>query len=232
MVFIIAEIGVNWDGDFDLLRNMVKKIKKIGYDAVKFQAFKKELVENHPENSRLVKSSISKENIQRVDKICKDEEMEWFCTPMYEEAVEILNPYVKRFKIREYDGRKLLENSHSQLFEKIWKTGKEVIISASKSPKSCKLFTESKIKWLYCVPKYPSELNEIDFRCIADFDGYSNHHPDIVSPILAVSLGAEIIEIHVTPNKHKEYPDNNVSLGYIESENLIKMIRMIEKIKK
>ena len=72
MVFIIAEIGVNWDGDFDLLRNMVEKAKRAGCNAVKFQAFQKDLVEKHPESSRLMQSAISEENIEKVNEICKN----------------------------------------------------------------------------------------------------------------------------------------------------------------
>jgi len=59
MVFIIAEIGVNWDGDFDLLRSIVNNAKNAGCSAVKFQAYKKDMVEKHPESARLVKSAIS-----------------------------------------------------------------------------------------------------------------------------------------------------------------------------
>jgi sialic acid synthase SpsE len=230
MVFIIAEIGVNWDGDFEVLKTMVKKSKESGCNAVKFQAYEKELVEKHPESSRLIKSAISKENIQKVDQICKDQDIEWFCTPMYEGAVDILNPYVKRFKIREYDGRQLLENKNSELFDKVWKTGKEIIVSSNKSPKSCKFFNESRIKWLYCVPKYPCELNELDFETINDFNGYSNHHPHFIAPLTAVVLGAEIIEVHVTLDKSKKYIDNNVSLGFDEIKSLVELIRKVEKI--
>ena len=53
MVFVIAEIGVNWDGDFDLLEEMVSKAKEYGCNAVKFQAYNQELVKEHPEYKRL-----------------------------------------------------------------------------------------------------------------------------------------------------------------------------------
>ena len=56
MVFVVAEIGVNWDGDFILLREMMQEASDIGFDLVKFQAFKKELVAKHPEASRVFKS--------------------------------------------------------------------------------------------------------------------------------------------------------------------------------
>lgn len=232
MVFIIGEIGVNWDGDFELLQKLVNNAKNAGCNAVKFQAYKKETVENHPESHRLIKSAISNENIERINKICKEEGIEWFCTPMYEEAVDFLNPYVKRFKIREYDGRELLENKQTKIFEKVWKTGKEIIISANKSPKSCNLFDEPRIKWLYCVPKYPCKLDEIDFSFIQDFIGYSNHHPHFIAPLTAVILGAKIIEIHITLDKAGNYIDNNVSFDFNELKKLVELIQKVELIKK
>jgi len=66
MVFVIAEIGVNWDGDFDIAKDMMKKAKEFGCNAVKFQAFKKEMVKAHPENKRLEKSAISESNVKQI----------------------------------------------------------------------------------------------------------------------------------------------------------------------
>jgi len=51
MVFIISEIGVNWDGNFDLAQEMIERSKKAGCDAVKFQSFEENLVKNHPEKN-------------------------------------------------------------------------------------------------------------------------------------------------------------------------------------
>jgi len=109
MVFVIAEIGVNWDGNFDLVKNMMAKAKEVGCDAVKFQSFELEMIKKHPESERLIKSSISKENITEIDGFSKSIGIEWFCTPMYPDSVDLLNPFVKRFKIREMDGRDLLK---------------------------------------------------------------------------------------------------------------------------
>src|SRR5579872_5712176 len=109
MVFVIAEIGVNWDGNFDLVKSMMTKAKECKCDAVKFQAFNEDIVKDHPEKSRLMSCSISKNNIEIINELAKSVGIEWFCTPMYPEAVDILTPYVSRFKIREFDGRPLLE---------------------------------------------------------------------------------------------------------------------------
>ena len=125
-IFIIAEIGVNWEGDFNLVKNMMENAKNAGCSVVKFQSFNKEILGNHLESDKLMKTSISPDNIEKISEISKTVGIEWFCTPMYVEAVDFLDPYVKRFKIREFDSRQLLKNKTKELIEKILKTGKEI----------------------------------------------------------------------------------------------------------
>ena len=231
MVFVVAEIGVNWDGNFELAKKMMQSAKDAGCNAVKFQAFKEEMVQEHPQSSRLFKSAISSDNVKMINDIANEIEIEWFCTPMYSEAVDFLAPFVKRFKIREYDGRELLQNKRTSLFEKAIATKKEIIISSNKSPKNCD-FNDSQIKWLYCVPKYPTNFEDLDFSNMSDFDGYSNHTPHFLAPLTAAILGSEIIEVHITSDKTKDFVDNNVSFDYKELKELVQLIHITEKIKR
>ncbi len=231
MTTIISEIGVNWNGDFELLYEMVEKSKIIGCDLVKFQSIDETKLE-HPKKELIMKSSITEKNIEEINQICKKINIEWFCTPMYSQAIDFLDPYVKRFKIREFDGRVLLQNKTNPIIENILKTGKEVIISSNQSPKTSKLFGNDKIKWLYCVPSYPCKLEEVNFKNINDFDGYSNHCIEMIAPLTAVALGSKIIEIHITSDKSKNFMDNNVSYDYLEFQETVKQIRNLEKIKR
>lgn len=230
MFFVVAEIGVNWDGDEVILKEMMENAKESGCNAVKFQSFTEDMVKDHPESARLIKTSISQENVKMVNDLAKSIGIEWFCTPMYPEAVDFLEPFVKRFKLREFDGRPLLENKTTDLFERIKKTGKEIIISSEKSPKNCKFYNDSQLKWLYCVPKYPCDLNELNFSQISDFDGYSNHCPEVIAPLSSAICGAKIIEIHITSDKSKSFVDNPVSFDYQELRTLIGFLRKVEKI--
>ena len=143
----------------------------------------------------------------------------------------MLDPFVKRFKIRESDGRTLLENKISELCRLVIKTNKEVIVSSESSPKKSKYYNHPIIKWLYVVPKYPCSLSDLNFRNLKDFDGYSNHCPVIIAPLTATVLGAQIIEIHITLDKSKNFIDNNVSFDYNEIVELTKLIRHFEQIK-
>ena len=226
MTTIIAEIGVNWDGDLELAEKMMIEAKIAGCDLVKFQAIDETKLE-HPQKKRILKASISKENIEEIDTISKKTKIEWFCTPMYLQAVDLLNPYVNKFKIRELDSRDLFQHKTNSIIDSVLKTGKEVIISTQESPKTLQVFENNKIQWLYCVPKYPSKLEELNFKNIRDFDGYSNHCTEIIAPLTAVTLGSKIVEIHITSDKSKNFIDNNVSFDFLELQELIKQIRFL-----
>lgn len=230
MVFVIAEIGVNWDGNFDLLKSMMINAKECKCNAVKLQAFNENIVKDHPEKSRLMSCSVSKDNIETIDKLAKSVGIEWFCTPMYPEAVAILDPYVSRFKIREFDGRPLLEGKTTELLELVLKTDKEIIVSSQRSPRGTKYYNHNQIKWLYVVPKYPCSLSDLDFRNMKEFNGFSNHCPEIIAPIVATIMGAEIIEIHITSDKTKNFVDNNVSFDFNDLKELIHYIDSSRKI--
>ena len=231
MSFIVAEIGVNWDGDFTLLEEMMNHAKNSGCDAIKFQSFNKNIIGDHPEYERLIKTSVSESNIKKINELSQTVGIEWFSTPMYIEAIDFLDQYVKRFKIREFDSRQLLENKTTELVKKAVETGKEIIISSQHPLKNSELRNNPKIKWLYCIPKYPCNLEDLNFSELKKFDGFSNHCPQIIAPVSAAILGADIIEIHITSSKTKSFVDNSVSFDYNEMEEIVRLIRLFEKIK-
>ncbi len=219
---LIAEIGVNWDGDFEIVKEMMQESVNADFNFVKFQAFQPELVAKHPEASRVYRSSITPENINKINSIAKDIGIEWFCTPMYEDAIKILEPFVNRYKIREYDGREIIANRTTNIFKKLLNTKKEIIISSESSPQNCKWYDHEQIKWLYCVPKYPCNLDEINFSLLKSFDGFSNHCSDIIVPMKVIDSKSEILEIHITSDKNGDFIDNNVSFDYSDMKEISK----------
>ena len=232
MVFITAEIGVNWEGDFILLEKMMRDAKNAGCDAVKLQAFNEKIVLEHPKKSRLLKSSVSRDNIEQINSISKKMNIEWYCTPMYPDAIDFLDSFVKRYKIRYSDSLPLHENKTTPLISKALETEKQIIVSTQKNPKQLDLYNNDNVKWLYVVPKYPCSIDELDFSNLDDFDGFSNHCTHFLAPLSAVVLGAQIIEIHVTSNKDKDFIDNPVSFDTNETRNLMALIRQAEKIQR
>ena len=129
MVFITAEIGVNWDGDFTLIEKMMKDAKNADCNAVKLQAFDEKIVSDHPEKNRLLKSSVSSDNIEQINSISKKVGIEWYCTPMYPDAIDFLDSFVKRYKIRYNDSLPLHENKITSLITKALETKKQIIVS-------------------------------------------------------------------------------------------------------
>ena len=232
MVFITAEIGVNWDGDFILIEKMMRDAKNAGCDAVKLQAFDEKIVSEHPEKNRLLKSSVSRNNIEQINSISKKIGIEWYCTPMYLDAIDFLDSFVKRYKIRYDDSLPLHENKTTPLISKALETEKQIIVSTQKNPKQLELYNNNNVKWLYVVPKYPCSIDELDFSNLSDFDGFSNHCIHFLAPLSAVILGAKMIEIHVTSNKDKDFIDNPVSFDTSETEKLITLIRYAEKMRR
>ena len=232
MVFITAEIGVNWEGDFILLEKMMRDAKNAGCDAVKLQAFDEKIVSEHPKKSRLLKSSVSRDNIEQINSISKKMNIEWYCTPMYPDAIDFLDSFVKRYKIRYNDSLPLHENKTTPLISKALETEKQIIVSTQRSPKQLELYNNNNVKWLYVVPKYPCSINELDFSNLSDFDGFSNHCIHFLAPLSAVMLGAKMIEIYVTSNKDKDFIDNPVSFDTSETEKLITLIRYAEKMRR
>ena len=232
MIFIVSEIGVNWDGNKELVTKMIQKSKELGCNAVKFQAFNEQILGNHPEKDRLLDTSINEDNIQLIDTISKNIGIEWFCTPMYADAVDLLEPFVNRFKIREFDARLLLSGKTSSLLDKIFDSDKAIIASSEVIPSKTKQYDDAKLDWLYCVPRYPCSLNDLNFSILNNFTGYSNHCPNTVAPISAAVLGSTIIEVHVTSDKNKNFVDNNVSFDFDELRSIVTCIRDFEKITK
>jgi len=232
LVFITAEIGVNWDGDFTLIEKMMNDAKNIGFDAVKLQAFDEKIVLEHPKKNRLLRSSVSNDNIEQINSISKKIDIEWYCTPMYPDAIDFLDPFVKRYKIRYNDSLPLHENKTTPLISKTLETKKQIIVSSQKNPKQLDLYNNDNVKWLYVVPKYPCSIDELDFSNLDDFDGFSNHCTHFLAPLSATILGAQMIEIHVTSNKNKDFIDNPVSFDINETSKLVSLIRYAEKIQK
>ena len=209
---------------------MMRDAKNAGSDAVKLQAFNEKIISEHPQKNRLLKSSVSRNNIEQIDSISKKIGIEWYCTPMYPDAIDFLDPFVKRYKIRYNDSLPLHENRTTSLISKALETEKQIIVSTQKNPKQLELYNNNNVKWLYVVPKYPCSIDDLDFSHLSDFDGFSNHCIHFLAPLSAVILGAKMIEIHVTSNKTKDFVDNPVSFDTTETEELITLIRRAEKI--
>uniref|UniRef100_A0A6M3M2W9 Putative N-acetylneuraminate synthase n=1 Tax=viral metagenome TaxID=1070528 RepID=A0A6M3M2W9_9ZZZZ len=235
MVFIAAEFGVNFR-DFREVKRMIGLAKDAGVDGVKFQVFREEHIKGHPREAELHELILKQSDIQFLKDTADECGIEFFATPMYPEAVDMLEAVgVKRYKIRYAD------RCNNDIINAVIKTNKLVFLSCDKSyldhimyqKDSKALFNPARIVYIYCTPKYPPSLEEIAFP--TDFrdsllNGYSNHYPSISAPLAAAARGAEYVEVHVVNEKNRsQYIDNPVSITFAELKLLCSLIRDIEK---
>lgn len=209
---IIAEIGQNHNGDLELACELIKKAKICGADVAKFQLydaknlFPKEGNEWYEYNC---KTELSFEDVQMLDRVCKEEEIEFMASVFDIKRISWLEDLnVKRYKI----ASRSIHEEH--LINAVIETGKPVLISLGMWKQESFPSYSGNISYLYCVSKYPTLLNELDFNKIdfSSYAGFSDHTEGVVAPITALARGAKIIEKHFTIDKTMHGPDHSGSM--------------------
>lgn len=169
-MFLIAEIGSNWDGDMELAKDTITACKKAGADAVKFQLWKTEIVyPNNPENK---KWELSFDQCKELEHYCRGNDIMFLCTPSYPEAVDFLEELkVPMYKVASVTSA--MKHPYSlETMHRIAATGKPVIISYGYGDKTGDIFNENRLIKLKCVPEYPALPS--DYNMVAG-DGLSDH---------------------------------------------------------
>ena len=250
-IFIIAEIGVNHNGDINLAKKMIKSASECGVDAVKFQTFKsEELVtenartadyqeENTNENSQLKmlkKLELTFDDFKELKDYASKCNVIFISSPFDINSVDLLETLdVPLYKL----GSGELNNF--ELIDYVQKTNKPIIISTGMATldeiKETYDFIENKdnLIILHCITGYPTSFEEANLNFIktlkSEFDvpiGFSDHSPGIELPIAAVALGACVVEKHFTLDKNLEGPDHKASLNPKEFKAMVDAIRNIE----
>ncbi len=218
MVFITAELGTSWLGDIKTLENIAHKCKLAGIDAVKLQAFNKEHLSDR--YWRLI-SSVTEHNVDYINQMMQDIDIEWYCTPCYPEAVDFLVDKIHKWKIRYKDQHNL------ELQTKILETNPDKIFISTQDPLI--LNKNSRFRVLYCIPKYPHMVHEINWTKIKNFDGWSCHVASWRALESAVYLGAKYLEIHITPDKwNPRIVDNPLAFSLDELTGIVGKLRAVK----
>jgi len=251
--FIIAEIGMNHNGDIELAKKMIKDAKVSGADCVKFQVFKAEEFvtstamvygeEKDTEPARQVdmmkKYEFDEIQWKELKMECEQEGIEFLASVFDEDSLNILeNIGVKRYKIASCDVTNLL------LLEKIGAVGKPVIMSTGMSKiEEIALAVETlrqngskDITLLQCVSSYPAKAEDANLLAMKSMGnifgtkiGYSDHIKENYVSFAAAALGAEVIEKHFTKDNNLPGVDQKMSLNPLEFKDLVNGIRAIEK---
>jgi len=235
--FIIAEIGVNHNGDKKLAIDLIDIAKKAGANAVKFQTFKSELLvtetaptaqyqkKNTSEETQykmLKKLELSHDCFKNIKKYCDEIKIEFISTPFdCESAIFLDNIGVNTFKIGSGD------LTNFPLLKKVALTKKKIILSTGmstfeeveKSINYIKLNGNKNIVLLHCVSAYPTVNKDVNLKCIKTLSklglevGFSDHTTDEYAAISAISIGASYIEKHITLDNNLPGPDHKASLN-------------------
>jgi N,N'-diacetyllegionaminate synthase len=253
-VYVIAEIGVNHNGNISLAKKMIDSASKAGADAVKFQAYKTKYLssEDAPlssyQTSKTIKKNqfdllneyeLSSKNIIELIDYSKKYDLDLLFSVFDNETIkELVVLGINRWKIPSG------ELTNYFLLSELAKYDHEVIISTgmglladieSAISVLTSVHPNRKISILHCVSQYPTPLNEVNLRTIPylknkfAYDiGFSDHTDFLETSLIAVTMGASIIERHFTLDKSMVGPDHSSSLNLEELTTLIDKIRIVE----
>ena len=238
---IIAEIASNWQGSVNKAKKIIHECNKAGADAIKFQMWRAEDLYNrsHPNWKNIKKSELTFDKARKIKKYSDKYGIEFLSSAFYPEAVDLLEGLkVKKYKIASRTC--LLKDPYSMdtlLTEA--RTKKPVIISMGMGGNKKKIkdiFKKNKKTFCYCISKYPTALNEVNWNEAKKFDGFSDHTLGITAPIIFAVMKKQqkarkiIIEKHVKL-KNSKGPDASTSITTKQLKELISLIRIIEKTK-
>ena len=222
--FVIAEIGINHNGDLELAKKLIDSAARAGANAVKFQTYKTETrtTINSPIYDILKKCELGFDNFRELKEYSEAKNVIFFSTPFDEESVDYLESIdVPFYKIASFDVANL------PLLEKIAKTKKPIIVSIGMSnleeiKNAISLLEKfgSQVALLHCISAYPTPEEESNLSVIGTLKkmfpnniiGLSDHTNGIFVPQLSVVMGAQIIEKHFKIDDKMDCPDSVVSI--------------------
>lgn len=255
-VYIIAEVGVNHNGSVDLAKQMIRHAADAGVDAVKFQMFSTEQLvlkdaeradyqvencsdEDDSQFDMLKKLELSMDEMALLRDECLTRGVDFLVTPfdlLSLDALEKLD--VKRYKLSSGNV------TDKPLIDAVAKTGKPVIMSTGMATEdeisdALTWLTEGgcpDVTLLHCTSNYPTAYADVNMRAMQTLKdlfkvtiGYSDHTIGTEIPCMAVSLGAQVIEKHITLDKELPGPDHRASLEVKDLPIMVNKIRHIEQ---
>jgi N,N'-diacetyllegionaminate synthase len=253
-VKIIAEIGPNHNGDFNLAKKILTNLSKSKPDYVKFQLgdpykiySQNAIFAKYQKNRKFrgpvkmsLKNQLSKNQHLYLNEMCKDLDLRYSCTAFDLDSLIFLDKKINIpfFKIASGEIHSLDMLHYISLSKKpvILSTGMASINDITKSLKILKKNKKSrKITLLHCVSSYPTELKDMNLIRMKNLKnkfgldvGLSDHSVSFVPAIIAVTNKATVIEKHVTFSKKLSGPDHKASLDIYQFSDFIKYIREAE----
>ena len=251
---IIAEAGVNHNGDFELAKKLIDKAVEGGADIVKFQTCKAENVisryadkaeyqkvttgEADSQLEMVRKLMLTYEEYGKLKEYCDEKGIEFLSTAFDLPSVDYLHSSgMRRWKIPSG------EITNLPLLIKIAKLHEPIIMSTGMSELSevanaVKVLKENgaqDITLLHCTTEYPAPYEDVNLKAMDTMReafglpvGYSDHTKGLEIPVAAVAMGACVIEKHFTLDRNMEGPDHKASIEPDELKSMVDQIRHVE----
>ncbi|NJO19457.1 MAG: hypothetical protein HC838_04450 [Spirulinaceae cyanobacterium RM2_2_10] len=246
-IAIVAEIGNNHEGNFEVACELVRQAAACGVDAVKFQTFKTEQFIRPVDRERFARLKgfeLSGEQFGQLADLARSLNLLFLSTPLDLDSATVLESLVDAYKIASCD------DTFYPLLERVAKTGKPIILSTGISnwtqvrqtvdylQNSWQIagVVQPQLTVLHCVSSYPVPPEQANLRAIAFLAqhldctiGYSDHVVGTDAAMLAVAAGARLIEKHFTLDKHySDFRDHQLAADPDEMRQLVQQVRTVE----
>jgi len=244
--YLIAEIGINHNGDIDLAKKLILQAKEAGFDVVKFQKRVPELCvpKSKRDEVRVTpwgnisyfsykeKIEFSKKEYDEIDNFCRNIGIDWAASAWDVESVKFLSKYDNPFIKIPSDKSKDL-----RFIEAVAETGMPVIISCGGTSiddleEAFKILDKKKTILLQCTSQYPTPTDRLNLSAIKFLEqrfklnvGLSSHHTSPTMAAMAAAYGAKVIEVHVTLDRAMWGTDQAMSLELRGMHLLCKNVR-------
>ncbi len=248
--YVVAEIGINHNGDLENAKKMIDAAKHAGVDAVKFQKRTPELCVPDNQKNQMretpwgyityldyrYKVEFGEAEYEEIDRYCKQVGMDWFASVWDEPSVDFLeafNPICYKIPSASL--------TDSNLLKKIRSTGRPAILSTGMSTmeqikKAVDVIGLENLVITHATSTYPCEPEELNLRMIQTLRkefpcpiGYSGHEVGLIPSVMAAGLGACLVERHITLDRAMWGGDQAASVEPSGFERLVKYIRVAEQ---
>ena len=230
--FVVAECGINHNGDIGQAFLLCNAAKEAGADCVKFQMFDSMRLWG---DNRIAHLELSESEMLNIAWHCKAIGIEFMCTPFGVREVEFLAPLLKRVKVASGC------LTHWPLLAAVRATGLPVILSTGMADMDRierALDVLGIATLLHCTSAYPCPTKEVNLSAMDALRarwgascqvGYSDHTSGIIIALAAVARGATVLEKHLTLDRGQEGPDHKASIEPKEFRIMVEAIRTIEQ---
>jgi N-acetylneuraminate synthase len=254
-VYIIAEIGANFDGDINKAKLLILEAKKAGADCAKFQSFLSEKIVSQKGFSKMDLKGVHgtwgkpisevfrnaefpRKWHKEISDYCKEVGIHFSTSPYDIEAVDICeNLGVPFIKIGSGDitWLEMLEYISKKGLPMFLATGDSTLAEIDEAVKVIESTGNDKLVLMQCITNYPSKIESANInvlktyqRCFDILTGYSDHSPGSIVAMGSVALGATVIEKHFTLKNDDEGPDHPHSMNVSDFSTMVKSIRELE----